>query len=259
MPLTTIAFNGTPVEDLGFSAAALSGWLDIAERTYDAVDLLGHPGQRVVANTARFQPRAYNLTLYLSPSSLADRRTKLDTLFAAFPGVVALTTIEDSTRQCFGYLRRATTTPASRPFLAGQPQVGVACEFVCYDPLWYDVTPQAMTLSTPGTAYTIPVGNARSRRIVITISGAATPSPTVLTLKNSGGTTLQTMTLNSTLAGGESWVVDCYNGTITKSGASVLSILGTTDTFLEIDPTTAPTLTVSRGTATASVTRAWHT
>jgi hypothetical protein len=46
-----------------------------------------------------------------------------------------------------------------------QPETNHACTIVCYDPLWYDATPQVVALPAPGVFVALPVGSALTRKL----------------------------------------------------------------------------------------------
>jgi len=216
-------------------------------------------GQRVLSQGSKTDPRVINLSLRVSPSSLGDRRTKLNTLLAALSGKIEIVAVDDATKLCYGYLVSGETTFPHGPGLAtltAQHDVSL----VCFDPLWYDVTPQVVGLAATGTPYSIPQGSASMRRWQVYVYGAAS-SPWTLTMKNAAGDTLASMTVATALSSSEYAIVDGDSFTITKfSGgvsSDITSTLSATHDFFRLDPWDAPTLQIDKGSAVVYASRPW--
>lgn len=259
MPVTTLSINGTNLETYGLQVSKLSDWLTIPKRDLQLVPLPLYPGQRLIAANTVYEPRSLVVRCYIQPASLADRRVKLNALLQALNGAVTIATVEDTTKVLTGYFAEGPVTTPFRELLS--PEVFLDVKLTCPDPLWYDAAAQTLTVAAAATDYTLPIGSAKSRKVVLTINGPVAASTAVI-LKNGSGTELQRMTLTGALASGDSLVVDCDAYTITKhpsGGGSVnaLSWVGNAETFLAPDPADSPKIQFSVGTGSVSVTRAW--
>lgn len=259
---TTFAINGVPVENYGLRVTNASGFLDLPARTYSAVQPVQRDGQVAVSQAGYTAPRMMKLQFYVQPSSLNDRRVKLNALRAALRGLLAVTTVEDATKAVYGLLSTGATAAANRWFLA--PEVTEEIGIICHDPLWYDTSPQTLSMPATNTDYVIPMGSALLRRMRLVINGSWSGTITA-TMKNNGGATVQTMSSTWSAAGGESLEIECDPAKphlrSYSSGVSTdrVSTLGTMETFFVAEPMDAPTLRVDKGTgATLYVYRAYE-
>lgn len=277
MTLQTIQINGVPLENYGAVVTDMQDWLSVPQHVLPTMQLPLKPGLVPLTYGATVDVRLLTTELLIEGTSLTDARTKLSTLAQALRGELQIVTVDDPTKMCYGYLAAGLTAgsgtqPAAKVTTFGVPLLAVglivAPSFICYDPFWYDVTPQSLTIAAPNTAYTVPMGSERMRRTQITIAGPWAGAVAVV-MKNGSGTELQRMTLTPpagvTVATGDTVVIDndAYTVTYTPSGGSATSALGwlgTNDTFLAFDPADSPTVTfaVGSGTATGSM-QAWRT
>ncbi len=258
---TTWAINGVPVERYGLYVSSVSGALDLPARTYQIARPVERDGGVVMSQASSTGERMIKFVWYLQPVSFLDRRNKLAALQQALRGRLEITTVEDPTKVCYGYFTVQPVTPAGRWLV--QPEMLLAPTIVCYDPLWYDVTPQTAALPAVNTPVLMPVGTALTRRVTIQIHGAVS-SPVTVTMLSLNGTTLATMTLALALTSGEYAEIQCdpdgpsilkySGGTSTDS----ISALGATETFFRFDPTDQPMLKIDKGTALVIVTRAYE-
>ena len=247
---TTIALNGVPVENYGLTPGALAGWISGPKFTHTTAQILGRAGQVVTSTYAASAPRTVTFTGYLSPTSLSDRRAKLDAILRALSGRVEITTVDDPLRCVYGYLTDMTVRTVGPALLAGQPIAYVDVELTCYDPLWYDVAPRTLALPVVGTAYVIPLAaTSVVRRSTLTIYGSVT-NPAV-TVRSASGVVLAQFRLTGTLTSSESVVVenDPDIATITKwssgTATDVWSWLNASDWLLSLDPADAATIEIS--------------
>src|SRR5574343_186933 len=258
MPTTTLALDGTPIENYGLVVTDLRNWLGAPKRDLKMVQLAQRDGQKVLSSISPVGMRTIGLGFRLQPTSLQDRRDKLNALLKVLRGRIAITTVEDSTKVCYGYLSEGSVGLfGSRPLTL--PHVKGDFSLVCPDPYWYDVTAQTTTLSTPGTPVTLTMGNssAVTRRISIQVNGTFT-SPVTLILKDSGGNELARMTLSLAKTSPAYVTIDCDAFTVIDS-ASVdqINTLDVTHDFFKFDPSTAYSMQVDKGTAGITYYRAY--
>jgi hypothetical protein len=263
--LATFSINGVPIENYGLypTPDGSKGWLDIPARKFKTSPLVMRDGLRALSPASMSDARAIGLSLRLVASSFQNRRDALNSLFRALNGKLEIVTVEDPTKVCYGLL---VSAPTVFPYAAGAGLATLASRsdvaLVCYDPLWYDITPQATAISAVNTPVALTMGNAsaRMRRLLIRISGAAT-SPVTLTLKNAAGDTLQAMTLALALTSAEYVDIDCDAFTITKYSGGVatdqITALTTTQDFFAVDPYDLPSLQIDKGSAMAYYFRAY--
>jgi hypothetical protein len=263
--LATFSINGVPIENYGLypTPDGSKGWLDIPVRTFKTSPLVMRDGLRPLSPASMSGARAIGLSLRLVASSFQNRRDTLNSLFRALNGKLEITTVEDATKVCYGYLVSAQTL---FPYAAGAGLATLASRsdvaLMCYDPLWYDKTPQVVAINSVNTPTTLPMGNAsaRMRRIQVQHNGVFT-SPVTAILKNAAGDELQRMALSVAATSAEYVTADCDAFTITKYSGGVatdsLSVLDTTQDFFAIDPQDNPTLQVDKGTAIVTYYRAY--
>lgn len=244
--MASIYVNGVAIEEYGLAVNTLVEWASLPKRTYKTVDVPLRDGKRPVSVGSTTEPRAIGLKLYVQPTSFADRRAKLDALFAAMTGELEISTVENTNRVCYGYLEAASVTPAGLAFV--DPQVYADCQIVCYDPLWYDKSPQVVSLNAVDTPTALPTGTARTRDIQIVLSNPSSSivNP-VLKLKDSRGAEAMRLTLTGTIATGERLVIDCEQHTITRYDTSnaafdALSWLSGVEDFFYYDGNEAYTI-----------------
>jgi hypothetical protein len=263
--LATFSINGVPIENYGLypTPDGSKGWLDIPVRTFKTSPLVMRDGLRPLSPASMSGARAIGLSLRLVASSFQNRRDTLNSLFRALNGKLEIVSVEDPTKVCYGLL---VSAPTVFPYAAGAGLATLASRsdvaLLCYDPLWYDITPQPTAIGAVNTPVALTMGNAsaRMRRLLIRISGVVT-SPVTLTLKNAAGDALSTMTIAVALTSAEYLDIDCDAFTITKYSGGVatdqLAALTTTQDFFAIDPYDLPTLQLDKGTAMAYYYRAY--
>lgn len=262
MPITTFEINGVNIEDYGLAIVDASGFLNLPARRLNVVQPIQRDASVVVEQANYVEPRSIVLRSYIKPSSISDRRVKLNALRKALRGTLAIKTVEDSTKVIYGRLVSGATTPAGRWFLT--PEVEDEITIVCHDPMWYDATLQSTTFAALNTDYTIPMGSAPIRRIRVKLDGSWSGTITC-TMKNGTGTVIQTMSSTFAAAGGEYLEFQCdpagpkvrsYSGSFTDR----IGTLGSTETFFVAYPEDAPTLRIDKGALTSvfEVYRAWE-
>lgn len=250
MAVTTIGINGVPVESYGLLVTSIDGWLNGPSYQHRTAQVIGRLGARMVTPGIGSDVRTISLEGYLQPSSLADRRTKLDALHRALTGRLSVTTSDNLTRECFAHLTNLGVKPVAGELWTGAPEAMVRVQLTCVDPLWYDVTPQSISAAAVATPVAFDTsGAAPYRRLKIILQGGVT-NPT-LTLKRATGATLATMRFTGVLTSAEYLEIDCDPdvATIKKwsggTATDAMSWLNAADTFFAVDPLDVPTLEVS--------------
>lgn len=258
MPITTFSLDGTNLEDYGLVVTDARGWLSFPQRDLKMVGLAQRDGRKVLTTISPVAPRTLGLGFRLEPSSLSDRRTKLNALFKALRGRIEIKSVEDSTKSIFGYLQEApVSTFGSRPLTL--PQVKTDLQLVCPDPYWYDSSAQTLTLASAGVDYALSMGDssAVTRRISVKINGTFT-SPVTVVLKTSGGVEISRMTLALAKTSPAYVTIDCDAYTIVDSSSvDQIATLTSTHDFFKFDPSTAGKMTVDKGDAVVTYYRAY--
>lgn len=260
MPIATYTLNGVPVEDYGLVVIRTDGALSLPRREYSLVQLPLRDGSKALSEASMSDPRVIALGLRIEPTTLADRRTKLNTLLRDLRGQIEVATVEDATKVCYGLIQEGPVSHfGGRPFAI----LPVQCDLsvLCPDPLWYDATPVSVSINAVDTPVALPmgVGSARTRKLRIRLNGSFTSPITVILKAN--GAELARMTIASSTTSSEYIEIDCDAFTITKYssgvGTDVLSTLTVTHDFFALDPSDGLTLEINKGTAVAYLTRAY--
>jgi hypothetical protein len=242
---------------LGLIVESVTGLSDTPALTPRTRERYGWAGLMEVAAFPQLAPRTITVTGTVLAATAAALETALDNLKAKFvPATVRARFVNNATREWVTRLTEFTVTPLPGPqFL--QAARSVSLKLLALDPYGYDLSNTVIGSITNADS-ACAVGTAPSRP-VLRCTGAAT-NP-LWTYKNQGGTTIQTLQLTITVAGGD-WVeVDCAAKTIRKSVSSVITDALTTlsgGDFIALDPKDGtPTLRVSVGTGQATYKKAW--
>jgi hypothetical protein len=259
MTLTTLALNGTPIEDLGLEISTLEGWHTIPERSYAKVALPLRRGNRVLTTGHTAAARTFAFRLAVTPSSVTDRSTRLDALAAQFAGLVAVTTADAPSRACYGLLQVMTVVGTGGPSFV-LPEVYTDCTVICDDPLYYDLTAM-ITSITAGTRGALPQGTGPVRRMVVAVEGPCT-DPVVI-LRDQTGAEAQRMTFSGgAVASDRSISIDCdaYTVSLEPDGTNLLQAgwLGASDTFFELRAPFTYTLECAEADLTVTTYRSWE-
>lgn len=237
MTLISVAINGTPVEDNGWSLTAEEGLRDVSQHNKAIVVVPQKMGQTALETGAQTAPRPVKLGFLIQPTSFTDRATKLDALYAALSGNFTITYVDSPTRQLTGRLIQSQVTSPYKQYVNNP--VFVNCDIICDDPLYYDSSSTTLNV-TANTFGTVNIGTGdRDRKITISVTTACT-NPVII-LKDQGGTEVQRMTLTGTIASGHSLTIDCDAKTIVDGTTDVLSYLGATEDFFDFRK--VPTIT----------------
>lgn len=243
---------------LGLVVREVTGLSDtptVAPRTRERY---GRAGVLEVAAYPQVAPRTFLVSGALGAATPAALETALDTLKGKFVGATQRARfVNNATREWVVRLAECTVTPFPGPqFLHVYRQVTL--KLLALDPYGYD-TSNTVVGSIGNSDVAVAQGSAPSRP-VIRVTGAAT-NP-LLTYKNGGGTTLRTMQLTCSIAGGDYVEVDSALMTIKKSVSSVISDALdylTSGDFIVFDPADGtPTLRCSSGTGQATYKKAWR-
>jgi hypothetical protein len=242
---------------LGLVVETVTGLSDTPALTPRTRERYGWAGMMEVAAYPQLAPRTITVTGTVLAATPAALETAIDALKAkCVPATVRVRFVSNATREWVVRLTELTMTPLPGPmFLA--PARSITLKLLALDPYGYDLSSTVIG-SIANADSPCAVGTAISRP-VLRCTGAAT-NP-LWTYKNQAGTTVRTLQLTITVAGGD-WVeVDCAAMTIRKSVSSVITDALTTLTsgdFIALDPKDGtPTLRVSVGTGQATYKKAW--
>jgi len=249
MSIATFTLNGIPVESLGVAVlASTSGWLDLSKRIYPTAAMPLRQGVQALSYSSMTDPRVWSLQSVVQATGFLDRRAKVNALYAALRGRIEVVSMEDPSKACYGVLTQAPTHFQGIGMVT--PDIDVMAEITCHDPLWYDLTPQSVTIAAPNTPYVVPVGSEAMRRAIVTIQGPCT-NP-VLIMKNNAGVELQRMTFTLTLTSAQYLVIDMDAYTATLSdGTDEADAMGVNDTYMAFDPADNPTIEIDVASGTA--------
>lgn len=250
----------------GFTLATPQGWRDMPAIQRQTQNVPGRAGALLVG-TPQEQSRQLKLTGTLVGADAADARTKLDLFLAAlgYAGGVGLVFGDRPTVE-YGVVLDSFSATASQAGALIARQYQVTLSVTLLRPYAEDLSATNVDITTADTA--LPLGTAPCLPTVTIIAGAALTNPT-LTLKDSAGNTVGTLTLTLPLNAGDVLVIDCGAATISLNGADKIAALSAGD-FLVLDPQAQanyalarwPTLAVSftagaTFTCTAAYKRAW--
>lgn len=243
--MADVTINGRDLADYGVIVSAMSGWLDAPERQMETVIVPRRSGGLVTASGVQTQPRKLTLDLWVPAVTVEARRTTLATLYRDLRGVVEMTISDAPGRFVYAILQTSTATPVGPALVV--PEATVRLTFIVPDPVAHSTSVDVLAIPAGGTRVAIPCGTAPHGGI-LRLVGAGT-NPCVLTVRDRGGVTLQTMTLSTTWTTGEYVEVDCDAWTVKKwngtTATNVLTALAATDTFLRFSPEDDPTLSVT--------------
>lgn len=261
--------NNVDASTYGFFLVDSPELLAMGGHTYQTMPVVQRQG--VILGTARptVEPRTLRLSGYISGTSLADARAKLDTLSAAIgTRPCRIRTAWATDREWYGVL---TAMPAGPNAAYWQQYLAAELEFLLYDPYAYATTQSIVPFTS--AAVPVPLGTASSRghrdtAAIIRITGAATTP--VLTYSNSAGVTVATMNFSGYSPLANDYIeIDLARGLVEKvvSGArsNAMGNLASGWSFPALDPADGnvlfsawPTLAVSTGTGQVRYHRAWR-
>ena len=265
---TQIYVNEFDTSGHGLIVERVDGWVDGLVALDRVSQLPGRVGGVILPPESETAPRTIQVVgTMLGQSaqggtmSLATLRSNLDQLKERlYRGTVEVRFVDQTDRyvnaRCSGF-----QVPATAPQFQN-PKSRVSFSLFCPDPLIYSTQPYVVGFSTVKAS--LPLGTAPVAPI-IRIMGAAT-NP-VLTYRNNGGVSKQTMGFTVTLAATDYLEIDCELATITKYASGVSSngmSLWTSGDFITLDPQHGdyvnslwPSLETSAGTGETAYRRAW--
>lgn len=252
----------------GFEVVDAPDLLGMGEHVFQTAPVVQRGG--VILGTAKPTVEAKRLRIagFLTGSSLADARAKLDTLRGAIgTAPCSIRTGWDTTREFWGVL---VASPAGPNSAYWQTYLSVELEFLLFDPYAYSTSLSTVNFTT---ATAIPLGTAPAKGNVksptlITISGAATTP--ILTYKSSAGVTLATMSFTGySPLSGDKIEINLSKGLVEKIVSSVRSnamgALAAGWNFPALDPVDGvystsswPTLEVNSGSGTITYYKAYR-
>ncbi len=252
-----LLINGVDSETLGYTLAEAPGWLDAPKRQTPSAAVSGTAGEKALGSPIEAS-RVVTLTGTVRAATAALARGKVDSLkLALLASPLALTFADNSTRRVYGVLEGFTVGSLAGAFV--QEGLKVDATVRALDPYSYDIS--LTTVAGFGSGNRLPLGTGPIRPIV-TISGAST-NP-VLTLRNSAGAAMGSLTLTITTIVGDTLVIDMGLKTVKKNGVSSLSAITAGD-FFTIDPTdqtnyggSGPYIDVSSGAGSIAYSKSWR-
>jgi phage-related protein len=255
---TIVTIDAYDLAGVGFICEASPGLRSVVEHTYQTVRVADLPGAALLDTTPAVAVREFTITGILTATTAAAMRTNKRLLEYRAGGTTArvITVVDDTSRRITARLRSMDFAYAGKELDATEARVTM--QWQALTPYWEDGSTTTVNLTTSnadcalGTVAVYPI---------VTINAATTPT---LTYKNSAGSTVYSMTL-TTIAGGQSVIIDMLTRTITHSVSGVTPSLRTAGRFFALDPydgdypTSAwPKLVLSSGTGTAVYRKAYH-
>lgn len=267
MPNLTLGGTDVSGSSYGFHVDAIEGWLDAAPLSAQELRVTGRPG----VQTADHQvgPRPITVRGKLKGSSVADARSKLHNL-------KSLVTRTRPTTLVFGDETSVQTSAEYRAMRVAQlgaldalqfARLAVEIRFLAADP-FLKATSQTTVSSITTSPTDLEQGTAPVWPQIRILGSATNP---VLTLKDEGGSTVETMGFTISLGGSDYLCIDMDKQTAYQNtsgnfneGTNVIDDW-TSGNFFHVKPEYSDyvgsswvTLEVSAGTATAIYTKAWY-
>jgi hypothetical protein len=244
--MTDLWVNDRDIADYGCVVVDVAGWWDAPTRALQSVQIPGRMGPWATNIASQVAPRSLAVRLLLTPASMAARKAALASLYSALQGVVELRLNDDPYRFTYVVLSGGSATSLAQALV--ESRMDVTLKFDATDPLFYDVTWNAIAIPIGSTVRrTIPIGTAPFGG-VLRLTGAGT-NPCTVTLRDQAGNSVQTMTLATTWTTAEYVEIDCDQWTVKKWSAgaatNILSTLGALEQPLIFSPEDQPTLTIT--------------
>ena len=252
----------------GFVLESPEQFLAQMQRQFPVAEIGGRAGQTFLSALGRESARDLGLSGHIVADDLSQLQTRVDGFKRWLTnGDLQVVSNFDTSRYYLGRLAHAPMVVVGKAFrTSGGLAQRVTVSILCADPHAWAVTATTLAIASntacdPGTAIARPV---------ITVTGVHTNL--LLTLKNAGGTTQETMGFTLTIAGAaDTVVIDCDRMTVRKtvSGVTTNAIdtitSGAFPTFLALDPNdgdqlmaTVPSLSASFGSGTPTVSANWR-
>jgi len=210
MALTSIAINGTPIEELGLILTQGQPSVSGLNRVRDFLALPGRAGG-VHAPVSTIGERVLRFELGTSLRlTMAERGALLDTLRDLFEGLVEVTFVHSSMRRIRGMCRVFEGTVSSPSFLNASATLVV--EVACANAAFMDTEPTHLVLST--TPARVSVGTVgHDGRLYVT-----GPNTTALTItyRSMAGVQWGQLAITPNLATGERMILDLASQQIVK-------------------------------------------
>lgn len=223
--MPTLYLDGVESESLGLVPLRMAGWAGLPQFEFETVALPMVFGTRVVGASSNVAPRVFGFRMRVAADDLEARRTTLASVFARLGNRrIAVATVEDPTKVCYGLLSEAPVTTPFKELLT--PGVYADLQIVCHDPRWYDTAP-IVTAVKAGTRGTLEMGGAPTEKLRLLVVGPAT-TPVVI-LRDHTGAEVQRMTFLSLAADEyldidhETYTIDRYDSGIRTDGLPLLN------------------------------------
>lgn len=262
-----LILDGWSAADAGFvPETGLRGKDGGAEVDWPATDVPGRIGQVVVASRPRWRTRKLSVPGHVLGSDLATVNARLDELkwrLRMGEGELDVVFVDDETRRFTARSATVEVRGLDPELWPNQQAKRVEVLFEMLDPRVYDVAQTTVALTA--TLAELPLGTAPVSPI-LRVNGPVSGT-VVFTYADSAGATVATMTLNTTLAGGEWLDVDCLEQTLTDNGGTERPEDFVSGEFIELNPhdgdypagasPALPQLSISTGDGEARYHKAW--
>ena len=240
--VTTVTGTYKDLGDFGFTVESWTDALSGPARSFAPAEVPGRTDTTKLSTTPTIKPGQIVITGTVAGDTMSAYLTNLRNLKGWLVRTVAIKVLAldanvflevDQTEAPVIHFGIPGLTPATR----------VSITFQALKPYWQSTTLEANAI---GTSFSEQALGTAPVRPVITVTG--NPSAITFTYANSGGTTVQLLTLSGlTTSGATQTVIDCANSTIvsTISGTptDVIAKLDTSTDFFALDPADADTVT----------------
>lgn len=232
--VTTVTGTYKDLADFGFT---VEGWVDALSgpsRTFPTAPVPGRLETVKLSTAPAIKPGQFQIIGTVTGDTMSEYLTNLRNLKGWAVRAVALKILAlDSSVFIEVDQAEAPVVSVGMPTnFAG----GVTLTFDALKPYWQAASATSNTITTSFSAQALGTAPVRP---VITVTG--NPSVVTLTYANSGGTTVQTLTLTGlTTSGATQTVIDCANSTVVTTVSSVatdmIAKLDTATDFFALDP-----------------------
>jgi hypothetical protein len=194
--MASIYVGGVDVETLGFYPADAPDYLSRSDIEVVSVVVPGRPG-RLSTNVRNIDAKTFAIRGAVRGADITTNRASLRTIHNLFGGgdlvMVKLTDVTDV--QIQARCRSVRVVPPDGALIV--PRLMVEATFVADYPFWQAVTPTSVNLT--GSYAALPMGSAPCY-VTWTINTCTNPT---LTIKDSTGAVVLTVTLTTTIAAGD--------------------------------------------------------
>jgi hypothetical protein len=214
-----LEINGTDLLTLGLRVVSVTGLDDVPAERRPSAPILGGDRHVALSDIGDVEPRELVAECFVQGTSTSDLRAKLDAIAALTRRACVIRTDRMTDRELVGWRVRGTALRKTPQLWTGQRVASVQLAFTCEDPSWRARTEDTVAFTT-NTA--IPLGSWPSRPTLEVTAGAGGCSNPLITLKNSAGTTIGTLSCTVSLpTSGDKLTINSETGVITKTLSGV--------------------------------------